>query len=203
MTNNQNVETKTQELICQKRRYDKSFDKIVNCFKEKLTAFDPVENSFEIEEYFGEGKGQVTSTNLLIKNEMIKSDWLREYKTKKGKIKKDFKGLYVFIHNNKPFYVGISKGVIGRIIQHVKGHNHNTSTLAYKIGLIRFELMNGYEYNGERKKLNFESEVEPVKAFLLKQKLSFIPIDNDEELTLFEIYCSMQLQTWLNTFETH
>ncbi len=145
----------------------------------------------------------MAATKKLFADGRIKSEWLRDYKTKKGKIKKVFKGLYIFINDNSPFYVAISKGVIGRLFQHTKGHNLNNSTLTYNIGLIRHEFLTGQKHTGDRKELNFKTEVEPVKEFLLLQKIASLPIDNHEELYLFEIFYSLKLQTFLNKFETH
>lgn len=189
--------------ICQYRTYNKSFEEIISNLENKFNEFNPVENSFSIETYFGEGKRVKTATKLLLEQNKIRNDWLRTYTTKKGKEKNDFKGLYIFYHNSRPFYVGISKGVIGRICQHVKGNTHNNSTLAYKIGLIKYEYEKGEPYEGEREDFDFVSHVEPIKQFLLKQKIAFLPISNDEELFLFEVYCSMQLKTRFNDFETH
>jgi predicted GIY-YIG superfamily endonuclease len=202
MTDNE-LETKILTAIKIKRTFEKSFSDLVRDFETKFSDFNLISKSFDVAEYFGSGTGKVAATKKLIADGKIKKEWLRDYKTKKGNIKKDFMGLYVFINDDFPFYVGISKGVIGRIFQHTKGHSHNTSTLAYNIGLIRFELMAGRKHIGGRKELNFKTEVEPVKEFLLRQKVALLPIDNHEELYLFEIFCSMKLQTFLNKFETH
>lgn len=96
-----------------------------------------------------------------------------------------------------------SNVLISRIFQHFKGHNHNSSTIAFKISLLRYELINGKKHHGKRKELNFKKEVEPVKKFLSNQYIAFLHIDNYEELYLFEIYFSMRLKTILNKFETH
>jgi len=202
MTDKQ-LEQKIQERIKVKRTFTYTFQELTDTFEEKFSRFNPSVNCFDIAEYFSEGNGQVSARKQLLKDNKIEPDWLRVYKTKKGNTKIDFSGLYIFINNKTPFYVGISKGVIGRIFQHTKGHNHNTSTLAYNIGLIRYELLTGEKHLGERKELNFKSEVEPVKQFLLKQKIAFLHIENYEELALFEIFCSMKLKTMLNKFETH
>lgn len=196
------LETTLLKTITQKQVYKTSFAEIVETFNEKLLYFNPVAKAFEIEKYFQNG-GQISITKKLLSDKIVSNDWLREYTTKKGKTKVDFKGLYVFIHEKTPIYVGISKGVIGRIIQHVKGHSHNSSTLAYNIGLIRYEILKGEKYVGGRKEFDFKSDVTPAKDFLFKQKIAFLPIQNNEELYLFEIYCAMQLQCWLNKFETH
>lgn len=134
----------------------------------------------------------------MLENKIIKPDWINENSNKN-----DFKGLYVFLDGKKPFYIGISKGVIKRILQHVKGTNHNTATLTYKIGLLKFESEEGAKYEGARKDLDFEHYVLPFRNILMKQNVAFIPIESDEELVLFEIFCSMEFKTMLNTFETH
>jgi len=197
------IEKRIVKLITKQRTPLKSFEDIISGFETKFNDLNLSAMSFQIDRYFSKGMGQVTATNELLNDGRIKEDWLREYETKQGNTKTDFKGLYVFLNGDTPFYVGISKGVIGRIIQHVKGHNHNTSTLAYKIGLLRYKLVEGEDFVGGRKDLDFKSEVEPVKEFLSKQKVAWIQIDNDEEMFLFEVYCSMKLGTVLNDFETH
>ncbi len=200
---NKNKENQILDTIKQKRICSATFEDLIKGFDKKLADFNPIVNCFEIEKYFGAGNGPSTTIKKLLCDRKIEPTWLREYMTKKGKTKNDFKGIYVFIHDKTPIYVGISKGVIGRILQHTKGHSHNTSTLAYNIGLIRYNIINRVEYSGGRKELNFETEVAPVKEFLMKQKIAFLPINNNEELYLFEIYVAMKLQTWLNKFETH
>lgn len=201
--NDKQIEQNIIERIKVKRTFPFTFQELTDAFEDKFSKFNPTVNCFDIADYFSAGSGQVSARRQLLADNKIEADWLREYETKKGNTKIDFSGLYVFINDKTPFYVGISKGVIGRIFQHTKGHNHNTSTLAYNIGLIRYELLTGEKHLGERKELNFKTEVEPVKQFLLKQKIAFIHIDNYEELALFEIFCSMKLKTILNKFETH
>ena len=196
------LEKKILETIIEKREISISFFDIVNRFEEKYSNFKFTENCFPISDYFGSGSGQSSVTSKLLKDNKIDENWLIEYRIN-NKIKRDFKGLYIFIYNETPFYVGISKGVISRILQHVKGHSHNTSTLAYNIGLIRYKFLNNKDYVGGRKNFDFKNNVEPVKKFLLKQKISFANISNDEELYLFEIFCSMKLKTKLNLFSTH
>jgi hypothetical protein len=196
------LEATLLETITKKQVYESSFSDLVKKFDEKLLDFDPVKNAFEVAKYFMKG-GHVSVTKSLLSDNKISQGWLREYTTKNGNRKIDFKGLYVFVHKTTPIYVGISKGVIGRIIQHVKGHSHNTSTLAYNIGLIRYEIQKEEKYIGGRKEFDFETDVTPAKEFLLQQKIAFLPISNNEEMYLFEIFCAMQLQCWLNKFETH
>lgn len=190
------------KTITQKQVYPKSFNELVKKFDRKLSDFNPEKSAIHIRKYF-EGCGVVTSRNRLLNDHVILENWLRNYKTKKGKIKYDFKGLYIFFYKKIPIYVGISKGVIGRITQHIKGNSHHTSTLAYNIGLIIYEIEKGEKYIGTRSDFDFVANVAPAKAFLLDQKIAFIPIETNEELYTFEVYCAMKLQCWLNRFETH
>lgn len=197
------IEKKILKQIMVKRTITKTFSELVDSFESKFSNLDFEANCFPINGYFGSSSGQALATKKLLTDKRIEQKWLREYQTKEENTKIDFMGLYFFINDKTPFYVGISKGVIGRILQHTKGHNHNTSTLAYNIGLLRYELVKGEKHRGIRRELDFKNEVEPVKKFLSNQKIAFIHIDNYDELYLFEIYCSMRLRTILNKFETH
>lgn len=197
------LEQKIIETICQSRNYQKSFEMIIGNMNDRFNLFNPNQDTISVEKYFGSGMGEKTAKKSLLKAGIIQSEWLRPYLTKEGKEKIDFRGLYIFLNNTVSFYVGISKGVIGRICQHVKGKSHYTSTLAFKIGLIIYEASNNEKFNGKRMQFDFNTYVEPAKNFLMKQKVSLFHIENIEELALFEIYCSMKLGTWLNDFETH
>jgi predicted GIY-YIG superfamily endonuclease len=185
------------ETITQKQVYKPSFSELVAGFEKKLAEFNPTRNCFDIEPYFGDKSGLKSATKSLIADNRISKDWLPPDTIKEGNEKNDFQGLYVFIHNDTPIYTGISKGVIGRILQHVKGANHYSATLAYIIGRTMSK------HTGKREELNFANNVKPYQKFLLQQKIAFLPIQNIEEMYLFEIYCAMQLQCSLNTFETH
>jgi len=203
MTKEVDFETHLIKAIQEERKFQSSFFDLINKFEEKISSFDFKNNSILINDYFYSGNGQKNILKLLMSENKVNKENCREYATKDGNLKYDFKGVYFFLLDNKPFYIGISKGVIGRICQHLKGKNHNTSSLAYKLGLLRYEYLNDKKHLGTRKELNFLSEVEPVKQFLQKQKIAWISIDNDDELYLFEIYCSMKFKTILNSFETH
>jgi hypothetical protein len=189
--------------LLQKQDYGKSFLDIVNKFEDKLASFDPVNNCIEIEKYFSTGNGLASIRKRLLADNVFKFEDIYTYKTKGGKNKTDVKGLYVFVHGKEPIYVGISRGLINRTLQHLRGKSHNTSTLAYNIGLIRHEILQGEKYIGRRNEFDFNNNVTPAKDFLFNQKIAFLPIENNEELYLFEIFCAMKLGCWLNKFETH
>lgn len=197
------IENQILDEIKQKRPCAATFEDLINGFKKKLDDFNPTDNCFEIEKYFGEGMGKAGAVRKMLADGKINPEWLKDKNNDEVEIKNDFKGLYVFIHDKTPIYVGISKGVIGRILQHTKGHSHYSASLAYQIGKIRYNASNPEAYTGGRKDFDFRTQVAPVKEFLMKQKIAFLPINNNEELYLFEIYVAMELKTWLNNFETH
>jgi len=114
----------------------------------------------------------------------------------------DFPGCYVLVENTKPIYVGISRSVIKRLRQHVRGTTHFDATLAYKRasralphGLTRAEAM---------KDTAFRERFDAEKKHLLRLNVAFVRIDNPVALYVFEPYCAMHYDTaeW-NTFETH
>ncbi|MEM5432515.1 GIY-YIG nuclease family protein [Cupriavidus oxalaticus] len=45
----------------------------------------------------------------------------------------DFPGCYVFIDKDRPVYVGISRSVIKRLVQHLNFESHFTASLVYKM----------------------------------------------------------------------
>jgi hypothetical protein len=115
---------------------------------------------------------------------------------------RDFSGCYVLLRDARPFYVGISRGVIQRLRQHVKGKTHFDASLAY--------LMATEKTGHTMKRADAMKDPEFLRAFLEAQALlrncsvAFIEIDNPLELYLFEAYCAMELDTFeWNTFRTH
>jgi len=114
----------------------------------------------------------------------------------------DFCGCYVLIERRKPFYVGISRRVVHRLIQHVRGRSHYDASLAYRIacGTKRHSLT-------RRKAMQekaFKGAFQKAKDRLRRMKVAFVEINDPVELHLFEVYCAMELHTgrW-NTFRTH
>ncbi len=114
----------------------------------------------------------------------------------------DFAGCYVLLNRRRPIYIGISRGVVGRLIQHVKGRTHYDASLAYRMAcdgnshsLTRSQAM---------ERPSFRRAFEEAKERLLRMSVAFIDIENPVELHLFEVYCAMQLDTarW-NSFRTH
>jgi hypothetical protein len=115
-------------------------------------------------------------------------------------------GCYVILNKGEPIYVGISKHVIERIREHVRGTDNFTATLAYRIAFSR------NPYKGTSKEAmrdtGYRSQFMKARDELCKMSVSIVPIDNPLELYLFEVYCAMELNTGIenggwNTFQTH
>ena len=117
-------------------------------------------------------------------------------------IKKDFSGCYVLIENKSPLYVGISRAIISRLIQHVKGTSHFDATLAYR--MANKKIKHKLSRNDSMQTAEMKKQFERAKIRISKMDVAFIEIKNDIEIYLFEAYCAMELDTknW-NTFVTH
>ncbi|MFV1977382.1 MAG: excinuclease ABC subunit C [Candidatus Scalindua sp.] len=117
-------------------------------------------------------------------------------------LQKDFSGCYVLIEAKRPIYVGISRSVISRLLQHVKGTTHFDASLAYRIA------NHGIQHNLSRtnamKTDAFKKRFKKAKERISKMNVVYVKIENDLEIYLFEAYCAMELDTkkW-NTFATH
>jgi predicted GIY-YIG superfamily endonuclease len=126
-----------------------------------------------------------------------KASILRELKKRA-----DFPGCYVLIENDTPFYVGISRGVVARLIQHVRGKTHFDASLAYRMActssphkLRRSEAMKDAAFSRA-----FQSEQQRIR----NMRAAVIEIREDLELYLFEVYCALELGTAEhNSFRTH
>ena len=114
----------------------------------------------------------------------------------------DFSGCYVFVDRDKPFYVGISRGVVARLRQHVTGKTCFDATLAYSIA--RDKVPHQSTGTAAMKDEQFRQAFNAARRFLADSSVAFIEIENPLELYLFEAYCAMALDTckW-NTFRTH
>ena len=114
----------------------------------------------------------------------------------------DFPGCYVFIDGENPVYVGISRGVIKRLVQHLNFDSHYSASLVYRMASENYphEMKRDQAMKDEQFKVVFFSAQERLR----KMKVAFVEINNDLELYLFEVYASMKLDTekW-NTFRTH
>lgn len=118
----------------------------------------------------------------------------------------DISGCYVLLEARRPVYVGISKHVFERLLQHVRPGDHLTATLAYRMAVAR------HPFKGDAKRAMadpaFRAEFNRMREGLTRLEVAVVQIDNPLELYVFEAYCAMELGTGVeqggwNTFETH
>lgn len=114
----------------------------------------------------------------------------------------DFSGCYVLMEGGTAFYVGISRAVIARLIQHVRGRTHFDASLAYRMACrCRPHTM-------RRKAAMLDPEFGPAsqreQERIAAMDVAVIEITDPVELYLFEVYCALELRTVMrNTFRTH
>ena len=114
----------------------------------------------------------------------------------------DFSGCYVFIENREPLYVGISRGVVGRLFQHLTSNNHFSGSLAYYIAKRQNDPGGTREQN--MTDAAFRALFEDSQRRLEQCTIATVEINNAVELHLFEVYAAMELGTGeFNTFRTH
>jgi predicted GIY-YIG superfamily endonuclease len=114
---------------------------------------------------------------------------------------KDFSGCYLLLADG-PFYVGISRKIVSRLRDHLRGSDHFTASLAHMMAVRHCG------HNGRRiaaaEDPRYVAAFSEAKCALAKGKVAFVEISNPLELYLFEVYAAMELDTatW-NTFATH
>ena len=114
----------------------------------------------------------------------------------------DFPGCYVFIDEGTPVYVGISRGVVKRLVQHLNVESHFTASLVYRMATDDFP--HEMKRDQAMKDDQFRQVFLSAQGRLRQTSVAFVEISNDLELYLFEVYAAMKLDTdtW-NTFRTH
>jgi hypothetical protein len=108
----------------------------------------------------------------------------------------------LFSESSNPIYVGISRGVLARVRQHMLGRTHFDATLAYAMAQRRCPT------KGQRSVVMadecLKAAFSEAQAYLQSLYVSAIKIENPLELHIFESFAAMALGTseW-NTFRTH
>ena len=134
--------------------------------------------------------------------------WIKEHGVGKKTLLKrlgrtaDFPGCYVFIEEKNPIYVGISRGVVARLYQHLTSNDHFSGSLAYYIA--KRENDPGGTRKENMKNGDFRTLFEKSQKRLESCSVATVEISNAVELHLFEVYAAMELGTgeW-NSFKTH
>lgn len=114
----------------------------------------------------------------------------------------DFMGLYVLFDGDSPEYVGISKGVLGRLRQHVCGKTHFDASLAFRMACAQVPI--GGKRAEKMKSQEFLTAFEAAKGKISCMKVRTLPVDDAVSLYMLEVWVAMALGTakW-NTFRTH
>lgn len=130
---------------------------------------------------------------------------VRKLLKKKG-LMEDFSGCYVLVDDGRPIYVGISRGVIGRLRQHVFGKTHFDASLCFKIAKKKHPdgAITHLTRNDAMLDTQFGVSFAEAKDYLRSVQVAYIEVENPLELYIFEAYCAVELDThqW-NSFETH
>ena len=118
----------------------------------------------------------------------------------------EFSGCYVLQDQERPVYVGISRGVIGRLRQHVFGKTHFDASLAFRVAMTKHPDQTIAKLTRSKAMLDplFGTTFAEAQAYLRSLKVACISIENPLELYVFEPYCALELDThqW-NSFRTH
>jgi len=179
-------------LLNQKRVGDFPFSDLSD-FNDWIKLLKNKKYHYTVSEILGPGKGVATAKELVFESSKIEA-LLPGLKDSEPT---DFKGLYVWFNQGKPFYVGIAKNVINRLAQHVKQPNHNAASMAYKVAsrVLKVEVDNRAQYP--------KPKIKRIQNWLLQQQVSFVQVTDNDKLAAFEIFAAIKLKTVLNSFETH
>jgi hypothetical protein len=120
-----------------------------------------------------------------------------------------FPGCYVFIEDSTPIYVGISRNVLNRIGNHVKGKTQLSASFAYRIAADQQQDPGGLATVAMKDKDSALYRLfEEMKRRITEMNVAFIPVDIESDcgisLYMFEPYAAAKLGTlkW-NKFTTH
>jgi hypothetical protein len=116
----------------------------------------------------------------------------------------DFSGCYVLQDGTSPVYVGISRGVLGRIRQHMTSEKESFSA---NLPVAMARKRHGLAARTRSEAITadgFDMHYLETQKYLRNLSIGAVEIKNPLELYVFEAYAAMALGTaeW-NTFRTH
>jgi predicted GIY-YIG superfamily endonuclease len=117
------------------------------------------------------------------------------------------KGVYMFIENQKPIYIGRTNRMAQRLLEHSrKSSNHYHACFAFK--LAKSEAIKcGINILASRKILQtdikFKALFDEVKNRVSKMAIKYVEINDPVDQALFEVYASEVFKTPMNDFENH
>ena len=118
------------------------------------------------------------------------------------------KGVYVFFEDTKPIYVGRSNRLKERLKEHSSSSSdHYSATLAFRIAkksALVLQIRAKKRTNEQlMKNSDFVKKFKAAKERISRVKIRYIPIEDQIEQAIFEIYAHLELDTELNDFNTH
>jgi hypothetical protein len=117
-------------------------------------------------------------------------------------------GLYLFLEDGVPVYVGQSRNLRDRLAAHCRpSSDHNKASFAYNIARRQLEL-EGVKLPGTRAQVEalpvFQEPFKRAKKRVEAMEVRFLRCDDPELRTVFEVFAAERLGTkTYNTFETH
>ncbi|WP_034889541.1 hypothetical protein [Gillisia sp. Hel_I_29] len=168
--------------------------------------WDPIENKISFKT-FANNKGTLKGIGPATAIEKLRTNIFDYSEMKHIDITQDFAGLYLFSRNGKPFYCGISRNVIKRILDHQKGPTSSMATLAHRIAKAKATDQQYHQaFDSERNEL-MTCDVSLIKFYdQNKEEHSKNNMHQHKEeimLYLFEVFVSVKYNTEHNTFRTH
>lgn len=171
--------------------------------------WNPIANKIPFKTFVN-SKGTISGIGPATAIERLRTNIYDYGKMRHIDITQDFAGLYLFSRNDKPFYCGISRNVIKRILDHQKGPTSSMATLAHRIAkannpnstkqkyLEAFHLERNKLMNCDVSLIKFydQNKEEHIKNNMHQHKEEIM-------LYLFEVYVSVKYNTEHNTFRTH
>lgn len=119
----------------------------------------------------------------------------------------EIKGLYALAElcDGKPLVlnVGISQSIIRRFYQHTCGKKHNESTLGFYMALHKHNEPGKEKYIGKRESFPYADYRDACLDEIRNLRFAIIPINNNFELYMAEVYLACHYKAYWNTFETH
>ena len=121
-------------------------------------------------------------------------------------------GIYVFYENDTPLYVGRSRNLRSRIMQHSRqSSGHTSATFAFLMALDKAKEMQIDCSNRTRAALQEAPDFKPIydatKAKVNQMAVKVIEVTDPIEQSVFEVYVALRLRTirpyGYNDFETH
>lgn len=117
------------------------------------------------------------------------------------------RGVYLFLENNQPIYVGRTNRMRARLQEHGRlSAGHNDASFAFRLAKAAASV-NGINTNRKRSELANDPEFAihflSEKRRVSEMRIKYVEISDPVDQYLFEVYASEVLQTPHNDFENH